>query len=235
MEVAVQMGRRDEAERSFKSWQATSRDDGSDCPACEQDRLVEYLRFRGEYAQAIKKASRILNGTLACAEIPQLTLATLLVPMLECNHVELAETTAKKGYRMVRSGGDFLDAIGKHLEYAVLVGNLRLAVNMLERHLGPALAAYAEADRLSFLRPSVLLFMTLARKSRRKRKLRLPPESPLRNSSGDYDSEEILAWLSPEVHRLTEALDRRNGNEHHAQTFRAAVGRLERLDGACRA
>lgn len=235
MDCATQMGHREEAGAAFKLWRAGKAGAAADCAACRCDRLVLYHVFAEEYAEALKAAKPILSGKLSCEEIPQLTLGRLLRPYLELGRGEEAAEAQRRGYRLARGRNDSWTTLGEHLEYAVLIGDLRMATGIFERHLAGVLNAFNEGNRLPFMQAAWLMFELMVRRGKRTRKLRLPPEFPLRTPSGEYDPKELLAWFKTEADRLIAAFDRRNENTYYADMAARAVARLEHVPMASRA
>ncbi|TCZ81259.1 hypothetical protein E0485_03005 [Paenibacillus albiflavus] len=132
--VAIDLGNLEEAEHYFHLFNKEERDHMSDCKACEKDALINYYVSQGDNNLALQNALSILYGVLKCAEVPHMTLANLLIPML----IEKSETKANKiheqGYRIVKNNRNFLVEIGKHLQYCTMT-NLSKGIDILEQHL----------------------------------------------------------------------------------------------------
>src|SRR5205085_9358405 len=100
-------GRLDEARKWYGAWSAAERDSMSDCLACDQNVQVEYLVELGEDENALQRAEPILSGRMRCAEIPQVTLGTVLLPLVRLGRIEEAARHHLKGARLVARNPEF--------------------------------------------------------------------------------------------------------------------------------
>src|SRR5438132_297337 len=80
--VAMAMGDHDAAVDADEAMRQHRRDDLSDCKACEMDADCDYYYFLGADEVGVEKAGPLLRGRYSCSEVPQLTYAAILLPLL---------------------------------------------------------------------------------------------------------------------------------------------------------
>src|SRR5262249_45239648 len=99
--VAYKMGDLPAAGEGHRALAGLPRDELSDCLACEMDAKVEYLFVHHEYEQGVAAAGPILRGRYTCSEVPQVTYAQLLVPLLRLERGDEAAQHHLVGYKMI--------------------------------------------------------------------------------------------------------------------------------------
>src|SRR5262249_45847056 len=99
---AMHRGDREGAQQFQRLWRSAPAGWGSDCPACEQDDQVDYLIFMGKDERALEQARPIVHGSMKCAEVPHVTYAKLLLPLLRLGRLEDAAEYHRRGYRLIR-------------------------------------------------------------------------------------------------------------------------------------
>src|SRR5262249_53594662 len=116
--VAYKMGDLAAAAAANRSMAGVPRDDLSDCLACEVDARVEYHFINQEYEQGVTAAGPILRGRLSCSEVPQVTYAQLLGPLLRLNRDAEAVQHHLAGYKMIaRNPVEFIPQLAEHIEF----------------------------------------------------------------------------------------------------------------------
>jgi hypothetical protein len=91
----------------------------------------------------------------------------------------------KKGYPLIRRNVGDLWHWGQHMAYLSLTGNDARAVKLLETHLPDVEASHDPLGSLAFFRTMLIVVEGLMDK-KEKMTLRVPPESPFANQSGEY-------------------------------------------------
>lgn len=129
-----------DARAAFAAFSAAPRDDYADCEACERNFEVEVSLFTGEREHAIERAGPLLRNELTCGEVPHITLAILIRPLLELGRADEARRCRRAGYRMCAGQHAFLREVALFTDYESATGG-RNAIAMLERHLPLALDA----------------------------------------------------------------------------------------------
>jgi hypothetical protein len=188
----------------------------SDCRACELDALADYWSNIGKNALGVRKAEELIDSGMRCARVPDCTYADVLIPMVKVGRAKDAMAYHKKGYPLVRRNvGDLLHW-GDHMAFLSLTGNHPQAVRVLERHLPDVEASHDPLGGLSFFR-SMLIVVEGVADAKEKMKLRLPPESPFANATGEYVLADLACLVRDRVLELSRRFDRRNGNPYYEE------------------
>jgi hypothetical protein len=224
--AAIKMGDPAAAEAAQRELAKHRRDHLSDCHACEIDADVEYFFFLGDDQQGVARAVPILEGRYSCSEVPELTYAQLLLPLLRLKRGPEAMIHHVKGYRMIAGNPvEFIPQLAMHMQFLALTGNFPKAVKLLEKHLLLALETHCLAWRFDFYLAARLLFERLAESGRQLLKLRLPEDFPARTESGDYAPADLVAWLNEQLLDMANRFDARNGNDF----FRRRIAELPKI------
>lgn len=219
----------DAARAEFPLWQQAKHDWNSDCRACDADSLVDYHASLGEDEAALKAARPILRGKLQCAEVPHVTYALLLAPLVRLGMLEEAAECHRHGYKLVAGNRELLRSIARHIEFLIQTDNRTRAVTAFQKHLGFALDS-SPIRQLEFYLASLFLIERLRRSGRvATRKLRLPAEFPLHREDGTYRLDDLADWFRGRCEDLAGRFDRRNGNDGYRRLLDAIPGRLDGL------
>jgi hypothetical protein len=222
--LAMHRGDHELAQKLQRHWRSAPIRWGNDCPACEQDDQVDFLIFMGKDDRAVDLAKPIIQGGMSCAEVPHVTYASLLWPLLRLGRVKEAAEHHRRGYPMIASGGDFLAEVAEHLTFLALTGNLDRGVTLLEKHLSWALETMALSRRFDFALAARLLTLRLEEAGRESLKLRLPKEFPLHREDGVYAVADLSAWFEQDARGLAEQFDKRNGTDAFARELAELPG-----------
>ena len=199
------------SEHCREQWSRAKRDDMSDCSACEASFMVDYQR--DQPAAALEVAKPILSGRLRCAEVPHVTLAAVLEPMLKVGQFEEAVRTHLRGYKMIRDNQEFLISTGEHLAFLAYTHNLPKALELLERHLPWALATADMDRRYSFYRDSLVLMRRLRDASQQFAALKVPKDFAVQPSLNGLEVAALEMHLRSEATTIAAAFDARNGTD----------------------
>ncbi|NBD07796.1 hypothetical protein [Corallococcus silvisoli] len=224
-QMARDMGDAAEAERLWQAWLVAPRDHLTDCRVCELDDELDHHVDKGEWEQAIRKAKPILEGRQSCAEIPHLTLGTLLYPFFKLDRMKEARDCHVRGYAMVAKNREFLSTVGEHLEFLALTGNLSRGLTLLEKHLGWALEHASHRDRFTFYAAATFLLGQVVAEGREEVSLRLPRAFALHAADGGYATRALKDWMATQARDIAARFDARNGT----QRFSALLARSEAL------
>jgi hypothetical protein len=224
---AVKMGERSLARKHYRFWDKTPRDANSDCPACDQDDRVGFHIFVGKKEKALELAEPILRGSMRCAEVPHVTLANVLLPLLQVGQLDRAVTYHQQGYRLIRNNRAFLSEVGEHLTFLTLTDNLPQAIKLFEKHLEWAFDSMDLYKRWKFYLAAQFLMSRVAARGQTSLKLRLPKTTPGYQEEGRYDVTALSAWIEETCRELATRFDARNGNDGFMRRL-AANRRLKR-------
>jgi tetratricopeptide (TPR) repeat protein len=131
---------------------AATRDQMSDCAACEQNGFGEARAAAGDDAGALEQWRPVLDGSKRCMEEPHRTLARALLPLLRVGRADDARSAFLRGYEMARHNISLMPSVGRHIEFCALTGNEPRGLEILAAH-SPWLAdsTVDAATRLSFI------------------------------------------------------------------------------------
>lgn len=208
-----QIGEREAARSAHADFRKRHRDALSDCAACVAHQDCRYYQFQRQWARSLQAAEPVLAARLRCAEQPHAILGKILLSELRLGRLEDAAAHHQQGYRLVRSGIQFVDSQADHLRYLVLIGDLNKARTLVERHLADALATVQPLDRFEFLLAAWLWAEGVLRAGTRTLKVRLPEGPPPADDRGSRDIEACRDWFLDQAREIATQFDRRNGTD----------------------
>src|SRR5262249_44130607 len=164
---------------------------------CEMDADCDYYYYLGADEVGVERAGPLLRGRYSCSEVPQLTLAAILLPLLRLGRGAEAMPHHVAGYRMIaKNPVEFIPSIAHHIEFLALTDNFPRALKLVERHLSLALDTPCLAWQFDvFLAVKTLLEEVQARRANAALKLRLPEAFALHNAAGEYRVGDLLQWF----------------------------------------
>lgn len=214
--VAMKMGEREAAERAQSRLAAMKRDSLSDCLACEMDELVKYHAFMGDDRRAIAESAPILRGRYSCSEVPQVTYAQVLLPLMRTGRATEAMPHHVRGYRMIsKNPAEFIPQIAEHITFLALTSNYPRGLRLMEKHVGLALETCCPAWALDVFLSIVLLLERLREAKLVTLRMRLPESFPARYAAGEYDVVALRDWFAGRAAELAGQFDARNGNDFY--------------------
>ncbi|WP_042200877.1 hypothetical protein [Paenibacillus camerounensis] len=209
--IFAEFGELDNSQAEWDIVQTMDRDEMSDCPACEQNRLVEFLAKRGDDEGTLKAAEPILKGKMSCGEVPHVTITKVLFPLLRLGRQQEADKLQKKGFRLVKGNRDFLYHQGEHIGYLTLTDPIK-ALGVFEEYIASSLDHENPVDRMIFNAYSAKLFRQLAGESIRFQ-VKLPAGHPCEHQSGEVTL--LAKHFQQAAFATAEKLDKRNGNDYY--------------------
>jgi hypothetical protein len=221
-QAARDMGDDAVAEDFWARWVREPRDHLTDCRACELDDELDHHIDRGEYAVVLEKARPLLEGRSGCAEVPHLTLGSVLYPLFKLGRLEQARDNHLRGYALVQRNREFLATLGEHLEFLTLTGNVEQGLKLFERHLGWALEHASHRDRFTFHAASLALMERALAEGRERVELALPRTFTLYSPEGTYETRTLRGWLSSQAEGIAARFDARNGTARFSQLLARA-------------
>lgn len=224
-QTARDMGDTAQAEAFWARWVEAPRDHLTDCRACDLDDELDHHLDRGEYAVVLEKARPLLEGWYACAEVPHLTLGSVLYPLFKQGRLEEARDAHLRGYALVQRNQEFLATVGEHLEFLALTGNVERGLRLFARHLGWALEHASHRDRFTFHTAALFLVEQALEAGREREELVLPRAFPLYAPEGTYALRALRDWVAAQAEGLAAKFDARNGTPR----FQGLLSRTRRL------
>ncbi len=218
-------GNYDKGEEYYYKWLTEPVDNFADCYACEVNKQVDCFAELESDEAALNVAEPILEGKLKCAEVPHITLGTVLLPLLRQDKIELAGQYFTKGYKLVSKNKEFLPTISQQIEFLVLTGKINKALNLFERHFIWAIETKNLERKYNFFRTASLLFSKIEKHDL---KLNLPTAYKGFREDGKYRATNLFEEFYAEANRIAELFDTRNGNGKYK--FKLAVSKAVALD-----
>ncbi|ADV68340.1 hypothetical protein [Deinococcus maricopensis] len=213
--LTKQMGDAEGAQAAFLAWRSLPRDMISDCEACEQNKVMGYYAWRGNAGAAVKLGRDIIDQGMSCHNVPTVTYANLLLPLLATGDADGARHAHREGLRLARSDRNFIETIAEHLRYLLVVGEVDAALGVWAEHLPLALGVRNRNDLFEFLGASAALWRAL--EGAGTVRVALPPAFALRRADDTYAPERLSAHFLREAATLAGLFDARNGTGRYAE------------------
>ncbi|MDR2870576.1 MAG: hypothetical protein LBV04_09005 [Deferribacteraceae bacterium] len=214
------------AEASFIEMGKYPRDIMSDCRACVQDGLVEFMLFMGRYQEAKKLAEPIFQGKLSCAEVPHYTYGKMLLPTYFAGELEEAAAIEKKAYRLLYKNEEFLGLIGDFLLYYAFTAPKKA----LERYPKFATWPYnpytTGLRKRSFHASVAAMFAQLIKIGKEDTSFQLAKGHPLYDTSGVYSLKALQDYHYAAAAEIGDKFDARNGNSGYANELAETMARV---------
>lgn len=212
-----QLGDATGAQAAFLAWRSLPRDGLSDCEACEQNKVMGYYAWRGNQAAAVRLGQEIIKKGMSCHNVPTVTHANLLGPLLALGRSEEARHAHSEGLRMARLDRNFIETIGKHVRYLMKTGEVETARDVWAQHLHLALGLRNQADLFEFMSVSAALWNVLS--VDQASNVRLPRQFALYRPDGQYQPPVLASHFRREAEVLAQRFDTRNGTDHYRHTL----------------
>lgn len=212
-------GNKDEALRHFRRAQELSRDDLSDCAACEIDERVTFQAYCGENELALRIAEPIFSGAHRCRSVPQRTLAGILLPLVHLGRWAEARDYHERGYNMISRNVIYLNYVSDHLIFLALDGDFEKAALLFENHFRWTAKIKNQHDKYTFYRAVWLLLDLMSDAGRDTIKVRLADSFPLYQYSQNhyYKISQLKEWFESSAREIGEKFDKRNGTDQFAR------------------
>lgn len=216
-ELAIDMGRLDDAKRETEIWRSLKRDGMSDCRACELDEQVELAGVSKDYDRAVKLAAPILKGRLSCAEVPTLTHAILLLPLLRLRRIDDAQALHKRRIAKLIREKNLTLAASRHLQYLALTGQHDRARRVIEAYTPVVDEPGKMLDKLHFLLAFRLYLRRAKKEGMTTLDTQLPKQFTRKTTSKAHPIEPLLRSTLASARHLAKRFDERNNNDYYAQ------------------
>ncbi len=211
----------DDAELSmewYRKWQWARRDRYADCQACEVNFQMQFHVDREEHERAIEIARPLLEGTMSCAEVPHVTLGSLIRSVHALGDTDKAQSMFTRGYELVKTNRDFVGSVAEFVQYLLSIDDLEQAQSLLQRHF-----VWAVGNRIPY---RVMVFERAARdlfgRLTGEVAIRLPETLPIFRADGRYEPKSLEAFFAERVAATAAKFDARNGNTHVSTSMGAS-------------
>ncbi|MEU4391241.1 tetratricopeptide repeat protein [Kribbella sp. NPDC023855] len=211
--VADHVGDAEAAAEQYRLWSTAPRDSLSDCVGCDPTSKVRHLIRTGRPDDAVALAVGVLDGTLTCAEQPQMMLTELLPAYVAEGMYSEAVDAHRRAYRMLRDRPGELDAYADHVVFLARTGNETRAVELVERHLGELADPPSTLAEMNFAAAASL---ALRRISGEGLMIRQP-------KGEDVPAGQLAEELAGRAVELAARFDERNGTKHQSELVQAVL------------
>ena len=215
-QVADHVGRPDEADRWYARWQATPRDELSDCVGCDPTSVADYLASRERYADVVAMAEPVLAGELTCTEQPQGILRELMMAYLRTGEPEKAADAHRRAYRRDRGNLADLWDIGTHIGFCARTGNEHRGLEILQRHIDWLERAPSPGAEMQFAADAALLLRRLTELGHGDVRIH-------QRDRGERTAAELAGEMATRARELARRFDARNGTEHQSRRIEAEI------------
>ena len=189
---------------AYELWATRSRDEFSDCEACEARNRGRYWADRGADERALAEWKPVLDGGLSCAEEPILTISNALLPLVRVGRLDEAVSLHRSGYRATRGKVSMDGTVGRHLEFLALTGNSARGLELLADNRTRFDSTTDPGRRLVFLGCVEVLLRRIVAEG--------GTEVPVPGPNGrSYPAAALLEELSAQADRIAGSFDERNG------------------------
>ncbi|MBP1905977.1 hypothetical protein J2Z32_002625 [Paenibacillus turicensis] len=207
----TEFGELEAAQAEWDIVKSMERDDMSDCLACEQNRLVEFMSKLGDDEGTIAAAEPILHGGMSCGEVPHVTISKVLFPLLRLGRKEEADKLQRKGYKLIKGNRDFLYHQGEHVGYLTLTDPIK-GLEVFEEYITSSMDHENPLDVMIFNAHSANLFSRLAEENINYQ-IKLPTGHPCEHLSSDVQA--LSRYFKSLALATAEKLDHRNKNSYY--------------------
>jgi len=218
------------ARQALARWRAAARDEVSDCPACELDVLVRFHAEQGEDREALEAARPLLAGEVACPNVPDATWSALLLPLLRQGRQDEAARAHERGFAKVAGKREHIQALGRHLEYLVVRGDLDAARQLFRDNQWILFDHRCDGEQWAFWSGAWQLLQGL-RQAGVASVVALDPKS---GADGPIATADLAEHFATRLADVAERFDQRNGNTWRAGLLEGLRRRMERAPGAQR-
>ena len=232
LDCAVVMGRLDEATACYEQWDAAAESDIDDCAACEADRRIGYLSLADRTDEIFEHVGPIFDMSQGCNNRPAI-MSSLIPMILRYGKSEAAHAIHRGTRRAVRMVPKMHWAMGSHLVYHAMTGNIEAGKRLAVTALRKTRALPNEYERFKVLRAAALwsgLAAVIdpdqaARKSFPERVLHSRPA----DSTTYIDLPEFTHQCLEDAREIASRFDARNGNEHYNERCQNTQDTIRRV------
>ena len=189
-------------------------DDLKDCKACECSFRVISALATGNLEKAKYISRPIIDGTLHCQEVPQLTYNGFIEYYLEKGDYDEAINYARRLYPMVKGNIDMLNVIGTLL-CLYSQTSLYNAVYIFRRELSYFIKCKNHKAKFMFANGAYRIFKKYTEspdEQYKQIKIKLPQDFELYSSNDKYSASELKDYFYNIASYLAEKFDKRNQN-----------------------
>ena len=205
------------AREAFRRMMRTPRDDISDCKACELDNEFTYYLFvEDDLEKALDVIKPVFSGKLHCAEVPEVTYASLAEYYFYHDDLKSAVENATKSYRMIHRQGDKTGSLAKSLSFnfqIIAYHEPEKALKIMKEILPEMATNQNSTDCYTFFRAAYHVFLCLEKAGYHRIRLKLPfRDESLPDDDGQYDIPVLRQFMYDKAKYYADKLDARNGN-----------------------
>lgn len=201
-----------------------------DCEACVTHIEVEHYFLQARFAEALKHAQPILDGTLKCASIPKETYPVIVLCYCLLGQEAEAEKLYKKAVKLLNEDHQELSSYGILMCYSARVNKLKQGIKLFQGQIGLCLTTMNKFYVFQFYQGSLFLFEQLKASGKSEIKLQIPENEHLYTPDGTYNVEDLIRFFTSQIQDIAAAFDTRNGNDHYSNRLNTLYNRIRSLE-----
>lgn len=212
--VSNAMGEIEQLKLDVAQWQQTTRDEMSDCLACETNKMAGFHSSFGDYEAALQTIEPLVAYEQTCRVVPEVTFGNALFYYWKLNRLDEMLAKQREWYPEIRGNFDVFSSVIDHLLVVAASGDLDAALGIYKEHAHWADDIEDHATMLDFYRTCGVFFGKLAEARGDDFELRVPDVFTF--------SEEGVAKVGPlrefsrqQAEDLANKFDQRNENDHY--------------------
>jgi hypothetical protein len=221
--AAIALGDIDQVRGLLKRWREQARDRGSDCRACEQSLMVHCAVALRDVGLALREATPLIDGRMACQHVPHTTFADMLLPLRGAGRVDLARELCRRGLRLVRGKDGFTLPSSQYAHFSAIEGDVAAALSILSAKAGGLFREAGDYARMLALAHWSATLMLLHAAGETRVDVVRPRDEPLPRE-GTQRTDELAGWMGERARRVARRFDERNGNTWLSGRVEAVLG-----------
>ncbi len=212
--IYVGLGWTKELGGTLAKWKEYSRDEMSDCEACEVSNMVSMLCRLNEFEKAVDEASPVIVGKLSCEEEPQRIMSELLFPLLELNRVQEMHKYQKECLLLLESNRVLPLYLSYHIDVLSQLGDLETALKLLKEHINELTGEKGSWSKFHIYLHLYKCMDKLIEKETLNIEMKISDSVGFYQSNGVYETETIKSYLFQNLIEMASKLDKRSENNY---------------------
>ena len=211
----------------YNAWIKNEKGAGSDCDACIRNVRVAAITAMGDFERALTEAKPILDGTMVCGEIPEVTFPHVIECYLRLGKLEEAKSNCKRGIDTLEHADAVTYVVGTYLVCLAITGQIETAFECLQKWFRGANRVRNERIWFEYHRGASLLCRAARAHDQDSVFLTLPPTFSEFMPDGLYDVASLGEYFDARAEGLATRFDERHGNDGYWEQLRfdrSAIG-----------
>ena len=220
-EVLMKMGHIGQAKKLLDKWEATPKTNADPCRACEQAARVDILAAEGDDSGAVDLAMKVLSETECKGAIGRIR-RVVTRPLLRLERSDDVQENHK--VEVKRTMKDPVDLLGLSEQLLCLCfeGKVAEAIVLFEKAALETLELTDQQDLHAFYSVASAM-MKCAGSTTSELRIKLPAFWKEHRTDAVYDASELSDSFYAEAKKISDAFDKRNGNDAYQQQLQQTI------------